>query len=82
MFEQRMLMEKISLQWKIVDCLPDDTVSCGGSHVEITSTGADDTMSCPYDSIEPWDYCVGDIIAGTDGCTEYDTDETAKFTCG
>ena len=76
------LIEKIPPQWKIVDCLPDAVQACGGSHVEIYSTGAEDNQSCPYDSIEPWRYCIGDIIAGIDGgCTEYDSDDTAKFTC-
>ena len=76
------------MQWQIVDCLPssidcpDCAQACGGSHAEIYSNGAEDSNSCPYDSIEPWSYCVGDIIAGIGGgCTEYASDETAKFTC-
>ena len=80
MISDILLIEEISSQWKIVDCLPDAPEACGGSHVEIFSTNADGPM-CPYDSIEPWRYCTGAIIPGTDGCTQYESDATAKFTC-
>jgi len=73
------VMAWIDKQWKIVDCLPDEPEPCGGYHSLIQSVGAEDGGSCPYDSIAPWQYCTGALTPG--GCSGYDSDATAMFTC-
>ncbi len=66
-------------EWTIVDCPPDNNEVCQGTHKLIISSSATDG-SCPYEEVGPWDYCAGEILPG-DGCTFYQRDDTAKFTC-
>jgi hypothetical protein len=67
-------------EWTIVDCRPDQSEGCDGSTHELIQSTKSTDGSCPYDDIAPWKYCVGELFPG-DGCTEYDNDATAAFTC-
>lgn len=67
--------------WTIVDCRPDDADACGGgAHHWIETREVDASNYCPYHDLAPFKYCDGEGTPGG-GCTHYEYDETAKFTC-
>jgi len=65
-------------RWSIVDCLPNQTDACFGSHEIVYSPNVGKGI-CLWDVQGTWHYCTEGLT--NQGCVSYGEDNTVRFQC-